>query len=382
MNQTEEKKLMAGLLKAIEVQTGITLHNENIKYFFEKWKQDIEQWRETASDEAQGSLGEGIAVAYANKAFVAKESTEALGAIEQAFGKWNREVNPVSVMVQDLSERECSTRTIWTYRSLGNTFMKFFDYQPEFTHQELREFLASLNELSPRTRRAYRTMLKLLWEVQGLVFPLKERRVHTAHQEKRVRVPCFSANQVAYIVKAVKFRGTPEEKYYFCLATIFAPRRIELGKITANNFTWDGNDGVLEFNPHKHGLTRVHYIQQELIPYLKDYSYQTPIRSEPTMTRKFHSFCRHLDIPIPKYHGKDKGRRREERGWGWHAFRHSIETALLESGFGDTMVNTWFGWASGSQANPMVSTYYTPDMKQLDAKIQSRHPFLKLWMKG
>jgi hypothetical protein len=48
--------------------------------------------------------------------------------------------------------------------------------------------------------------------------------------------PHFSAKQVAGIIRSVKARGTPEEKYYFCLATVFAPRRIELTEISAKNF--------------------------------------------------------------------------------------------------------------------------------------------------
>ncbi len=105
MTELTEKKLMAGLLKAIEVQTGTTLHDGNVRYFFEQWKEDIEKWRETAPDEAQGKLDEGIAVTYANKAFVAKTSTEALDFVEKSFQKWNREQNPVNLMVNDLISR-------------------------------------------------------------------------------------------------------------------------------------------------------------------------------------------------------------------------------------------------------------------------------------
>jgi len=386
MTELTEKKLMAGLLKAIEVQTGITLHDGNIRYFFEQWKEDIEKWRETAPDEAQGKLDEGIAVTYANKAFVAKTSTEALDFVEKSFQKWNREQNPVNLMVNDLISRGCSKQTVYSYRSVGNAFMRTFDYEPEFTVAEYYQFMNQFQDSTPGTRRVYRDILKLLWEVQGLNFPLRERRMHTPHTIMPTIPPHFSANEVANIIQTVKTRGTPEEKYYFCLATVFAPRRIELCEITAQNFNWNGTTGELVFNPHKHGNTRRHHIPEQLVSYLKEYSYQLQRVHTPQLSSKFWYFVQHLDLPVPRPSRSQRKKNMETlrekhqrpRNYGWHAFRHSLTIALSEAGINDTMISNWMGWRSGNPAAPLIRTY-TRGAEDLDAKIQAKHPFIKLW---
>jgi len=382
----DEVNPMANLLKAIDGETGITLHDENIRYFFQKWKRDIEQWRETAPDEGQGSIGEGVAVKYANKVMVAKESTEALSFIEKEFGKWNREHNPVTMMVNDLRKRGCSKATVYSYRSVGNAFMRLFDYEPEFTLAEYNQFLNQFQESTLGTRRVYHDILKLLWEVQGLVFPLKQRRMHKPHSIVPKVPPHFSAKDIARIIKIVKEKGTPEEKYYFCMATVYAPRRIELCEITAQNFTWNGKTGMLIFNPHKHGDTRQHLIPEELVPYLKDYSYQVKRMGTPQLSTKFWYFVEHLGLPVPRPSRSQRKKEMETlrdkhqrpRHYGWHAFRHSLTTGLSEAGLGDTMISSWMGWRSGNPAAPLIFTY-TRGAENIDAKVQRKHPFIKHW---
>lgn len=338
--------------------------------------EDIEQWREIAPDEAHGSLGEGIAVAYASKAMVADQSLEALTTIEKAFGKWNREHNPVTLMENDLRNRGCSKATIYSYRSVGNAFMRLFDYQPEFTLAEYNQFMSQVQDSAPGTRQVYKDILKLLWEVQGMNVPLKERRMHTPHTIMLKIPPHFSPKQTANIIKIVKAKGTPEEKYCFCLATVFAPRRIELCEITAKNFTWNGKTGILTFNPHKHGNTRQHFIPEQLTPYLKEYSYEVQELHPPQLTTKFWHFVERLYLPIPRPSRGQRKKAMDElrhryqrpRGYGWYAFRHGDTMALKEAGINDSTINEWMCWRSGNPATPMVNIYSrgAPD---LDAKL-------------
>ena len=52
--------------------------------------------------------------------------------------------------------------------------------------------------------------------------------------------------------------------------------------------------------------------------------------------------------------------------------------ALRDVGVNDSMINEWMGWRSGNPAAPMVSTYSYGD-KEIDAKGQKKHSFIKLW---
>lgn len=317
-----------------------------------------------------------------NSMVAVEENTDNVTAIEKDVLQWFRVENPVSVMVNDLKARNCSEATIRTYKSVATSFMRLFDYEPEFSLSEFTQFLNSYGNAPVSTRKSYRSILELLWEVQGLTFPLKGRRMHQPHTIMPVIPPTLYPDKIARIIKAVKDRGTPEEKYYLCLATMYAPRRIELGEITAQNFMWNGKTGTLIFNPVKHGRTRKHFIPAELTPYLKEYSQLVQHHRPDSMTRRFWNFVNHLDLPVPKLSKAERqeyrAKKQNPRQYGWHAFRHGLTVALTnQAGISGTMVNSWMGWRSGS--NPMVSIYFTPEPSSVDAIVMRKHPFLKLW---
>ncbi|MBA7472095.1 hypothetical protein ES707_07415 [subsurface metagenome] len=305
--------------------------------------------------------------------------------IEKDVLQWFRVENPVSKMTDDLKSRNCSEATIRTYKSVATSFMRMHDFEPQFTLSEFNLFVNSYENAPTSTRKSYRSILELLWEIQGLTFPLKRRRMHESHSIMPIIPPTLYPDKIARIIKAVKDRGTPEEKYYFCLATVFAPRRIELGEITAQNFMWNGKTGTLIFNPCKHGVTRKHHISEELTPYLKGFSQEVSHHRPDSMTRKFWNFVNHLDLPVPKLSKAEKReyrtKRQRPRQFGWHAFRHGLTVGLSQAGISDTAVNRWMGWRSGSQASPMVSIYFTPEDMDTDSIVMRKHPFLKLWRK-
>ena len=56
----------------------------------------------------------------------------------------------------------------------------------------------------------------------------------------------------------------------------------------------------------------------------------------------------------------------------------SLIMTLRDVGVNDSMINEWMGWRSGNPAAPMVSTYSYGD-KEIDAKGQKKHSFIKLW---
>ncbi|MFH1662668.1 MAG: hypothetical protein ABH934_01930, partial [Chloroflexota bacterium] len=120
---------------------------------------------------------------------------------------------------------------------------------------------------------------------------------------------------------------------------------------------------------------------EELVPYLKDYSYIVKPISSPNLTIRFWRLVNHLGLPVPKTPRKEKRelreKRRRPRQHGWHAFRHGVTTALVEAGLNDTMIRDWMGWRSGNPSAPLVSVYY--NAKNVDAKVQAKHPFIKLW---
>lgn len=267
------------------------------------------------------------------------------------------------------------------FRCAANRFWRFCDFDIDnFTKDYLQSFLGQLKrEISPKTglfRSAstisyYRNVLRVWFDVLGIDWPLTTRRIHQPTEDRRAKVPSFTYKETVSIIRLVKKYGSEEEKYYFALSTVYFPRRQELGyKITPDSFHWNGDDtGVLEFEPIKHGLTRRHLIPKELTPYIKPYSEKVKPVSPWMMSRKFHSFCHHIGFRLPK---TAPG----QRGYGWHAPRHTVETELRNHGVDRGRLNRWAGWRTGST---MADYYDMPDLMELDKKITVKHPFIKIW---
>lgn len=299
----------------------------------------------------------------------ATEEDKDIGEIQQDVVRWFKIENPVEVLVRDLIEGECSQVTINHYRDAANRYMRFVGYEPTFTHEELFAFINSLNGVSASTRQWNRAVLKCWWESMNLIWPIRKRRMHKPHEEAEPDIPSFKREQIFKAIRLAKSLGTPEIRYYFALVTVFAPRRVELCRITQKNFTWDIGSigtGVLKFNPHKHGLTRIHQIPKELVPYLK---YDATPMPEWLISKRFHEWCRHIkfDTPTP-----EKGKR-----GSWHAFRHGVTTALLESRVDSVILQRWMGWRTGAKETAMVSRYYSPEER--DSIVYSAHPFIEAW---
>ena len=276
------------------------------------------------------------------------------------------------------------------------------NYEPKFTKEELNRYLASLDAdgLSERSKEIHRIVLKCWWEALGLSWPLSNRRVHKKSTGKKT-VSTFTVREIHHLISLVKQHGTAEDKFYICLATIFAPRRGEIGQINQKNFNWQGDSGTLFFQTEKHGLFREHIIPAELVPYLRNYN-PPQTHSVHKMSKKFIQICKSVGFEIPqekpcKKKGLD-GRKvptkaiREElcpncewfkRGkcryphrlnCSWHAFRHALDSALLEAGIDHLLVRRWMGWKS---YQGMEALYYIPN--NLQAKVMAKHPFLKYW---
>jgi len=86
------------------------------------------------------------------------------------------------------------------------------------------------------------------------------------------------------------------------------------------------------------------------------------------MSRKFHSFCYHIGFRLSKI-------KPGQRGYGWHAFRHAVDTELKNAGIDTARINRWAGWRTGSGF--MADVYDMPE--GLDDKIRAKHPFIKIW---
>jgi len=258
--------------------------------------------------------------------------------------------------------------------------LKFTDFDLQFSHEELRAYLNSLKEqnLKRATIETHRTAIRVWWDVLGLLWPKSKRPKHHLRTEVVVlRPPTFTKERIVEPITLVKERGSPQQRYYFTMASIYAPRAGELGAITARNFDWKDGTGVLTFQPLNHRMPRQHRIPEILIPYLKGYSYEAQGIPSWKMDYPFHYWCNGLGFKLPRPAKKQIpdsiGGIQTEKGHNQHAFRRSLDTELIEAGVREAIISQWMGW--NSQPG-MVRRYYTPDLSAANL-IMSKHPFLE-----
>ena len=350
---------------------GTTIFNEdNVRYFFERWRSNVKQ------DLLEMDDPEAIAITQAEAIARVKDEVGHVDDLEKQFSRWVQIDNPVAKLQDDLLGRGCTKATLKTYTHVAIRYMRAHNYEPTFHKDELMAYMASLRRegFSESSLSVARIALKCWFDVLGVSWPYHDRPIHKPRTRRSEKPIMFTKSQVTELINLVKERGTAEDKFYLCLATIWAPRRTELANITAENFEWNGEGGKLTFMPMKHGIEREHMIPAALVPYLKDQSAKAKSIPPAQMTNKFRSMCWRAGFKIPGSYSKEP--RNKRKNYSWHAFRHSVVTALFEDGgFDQTRIRVWMGWADSSAGMP--GHYYHPE--DIDVKIMAKHPFQRLW---
>jgi integrase len=356
-------------------EVGSLFRDDSITSFFDLLRKEvIDSWE---PDPAPDS----IVISEAERTAKMAQELKVVEVQEDRFQTWLREECPLAKLETFLAVTKRKDGTKKFFRHAAQRYYRFNQFAPEFSDKELFKYLIELDVagLTPRSIKQHRMALKRWWRVLGYQWPLDGVTVSDEIQEETP--PTFSAEQVSRLVSLVKEKGTPEQKYYFALSTVFGCRAGELGNITAKNFQWNDDDtGILTVPTLKRGKKRVHHIPEGLTPFLKEYSYMAKPSCNTIMGEKFHRFCKHIGFPIPKMplknHVDMNGKKIHVKGYGWHAIRHSLVTELVETHVSEIYISQWMGWKSQQS---MVRRYAILDALKVDKEVQEKHPFLPLW---
>ncbi len=358
-------------------EVGSLFRDDSIKSFFDRRREEVrDSWE---PDHAPDS----IVISEAEKTLKMAQELDIISVQEARFDTWRHSEDcPLTKLETFLTVTKRKQGTRKFFMHAAQRYYKFNKFTPQFTDKELYDYLVELDVsgLAPRSVKQHRMALKRWWRVLGKQWPLEGITVSDEIQEDEP--PTFSKEQITRLIMLVKEKGTPEQKFYFVLSTVFGFRAGELGSITAKNFQWnDDNTGTLIVFTLKRGKKRVHHIPEGLTPFLKEYSYVAKPSCNTIMVEKFHRFCKHIGFPIPKMplkaHVDMNGKRIHVKGYGWHAIRHSVDTALVETNvISEIYISQWMGWKSQQS---MVRRYAVLDALKVDKEVQEKHPFLPLW---
>jgi len=235
-----------------------------------------------------------------------------------------------------------------------------------------RYFLKRHDEgIGESTLRTVFAQLKKLYRANRWDWPLESEDRPEVPSE--VNTPAFTREEVEQLIKN-RDLYSKGERFYLAIATIYAPRRIELARIRKR----DIKDSTIYIDTAKKGEKRTHLIPDELMPYIQ--AYQPRQHDVSSLSIMFGRICK-------------KGLGQNKRGYGWHSLRRTIDTllpvALAKDDKPLTLVGYFLRWSRKSigarfLGTPMGGVYARPEILSsdpffIDKEVFEVHPFLKLW---
>ena len=271
------------------------------------------------------------------------------------------------------SPKPRAPNTLTGYLSIANQFLSWLGDRIPPDEMDLRRYFVKRRDegISEGSLRTTFAVLQKLYRANHWDWPLVSEDRPEAPSE--MNTPAFTREEVAEIIKNrdLYSRG---ERFYLAIATIFAPRRIELARIRKR----DIKDNTIFIDTAKKGEKRTHLIPDEIMPYIEDYRPRQ--HHATTLSATFVRICK-------------KGLGQNKRGYGWHSYRRTLDTllptALAKADKPLTLVGYFLRWNRKSigarfLGTPMAGIYARPDILSsdpffIDKEVFSVHPFLPLW---
>ncbi|MBA7484358.1 hypothetical protein ES707_19883 [subsurface metagenome] len=282
------------------------------------------------------------------------------------------------------SPRPRSPDTLTGYLSVAGQFLAWLGDRVPPTEMDLRRYFLKRRDegISDSTLRTTFAVLQKLYSANRKVNPttrevawdwplIPEDRPEAPPE---TNTPAFTREEVSELIKNRELYSKGE-RFYLAVATIYAPRRIELARIKKR----DIKDNTIRIDTAKKGEKRTHLIPVEIMPYVEAYRPQE--NNVRTLSFMFGRICK-------------KGLGEHKKGYGWHSFRTCLNTllptSLAKADKPLTLIGYFLRWsrrATGARflGTPMGGVYARPEILSedpyfIDREVFEVHPFLPLWV--
>lgn len=281
------------------------------------------------------------------------------------------------------SPRPRAPTTLTNYLSVANNYLTWLGDRLPPDEMDLRRYFMHRRDegISDSTLRTTFAVLQKLYKANRKVNPatgevawdwplVSEDRPELSSEAK---TPAFTREEYGQLIlkRELYSKG---ECFYLAIATIYAPRRIELARIKKRDIK--GN--TVYIDTAKKGEKRTHLIPQEIMPYIE--AYHPREHDVRALSFMFDRICK-------------KGLGEKKDGYGWHSFRRTLATllpiALAKADKPLTLVGYFMRWsrkATGAKflGTPMGGVYARPEIMSadpffIDREVFEVHPFLPLW---
>jgi hypothetical protein len=246
---------------------------------------------------------------------------------------------------------------------------RYFLYRREqgISEGSLRTYYAVLEKLYKANRKVNPATGEVAWD-----WPLESGDRPEAPSV--ATTPAFTREEVTELIKNRELYSKGE-CFYLAIATIYAPRRIELARIKKR----DIKDHTIYIDTAHGGEKRTQLIPDEIMPYIE--AYHPKEHNVRALTFMFDRIC-------------VKGLGEHKQDYGWHSLRRTLDTllpiALAKADKPLTLVGYFMRWnrkSTGARflGAPMGGVYARPEIMSsdpyfADREVFSVHPFLPLWI--
>ena len=271
------------------------------------------------------------------------------------------------------SPRPRAPTTVTSYLSTAGRFLTWLNGNLSPDEMDVRRYFAELRSSGQKESSLAQTfvILKTLYQANNWDWPFTERDKPEAPMEYLTRA--FTYEEVAQLIMN-RDRYTHNECFYLAMASTYALRRIELARISSK----DLKNGTIFIDTAKKGEKRTHLIPEEILPYVN--AYHPREHNVSPMSATF----RRMMV---------KGLGKARAGYGWHCFRHTLDTVLPSACAKADIPLTFVGyflrwsrktWGMRILGAQMAGVYARPEILSddpfyIDRQIFSVHPFLSLW---
>ena len=272
------------------------------------------------------------------------------------------------------SPRPRAPSTLTGYLSIAGQFLASLGDRLPPGEMDLRRYFVrrrdeGIRDSSLRTNFA---VLEKLYKANHWDWPLESEDRPEAPSE--TNTPAFTREEVEQLIKNRELYSKGEN-FYLAIATIYAPRRIELARIKKRYI----KKNTIYIDTAKHGEKRTHLIPDEIMPYIE--AYRPRQHNVSSLSAMFARIC-------------EKGLGEKKKGYGWHCFRTTMDTllpiALAKADKPLTLVGFFLRWSRRSTGarflgTPMGGVYARPEILSsnpyfIDREVFEVHPFLKHWV--
>jgi len=274
------------------------------------------------------------------------------------------------------SPRPRAKDTLTGYLSVANNFLTWLGDKIPPDELDLRRYFLKRREegISDHSLRTEFAVLGKLYRANHWEFPFTSDDRPEAPAE--ANTPAFTREEVEQLIKNRELYSKGE-RFYLAIATILAPRRIELARIKKRDIK--GN--TLYIDTAKHGVKRTHLMPDEIMPYIE--AYRPRENNVSSLSAMFDRICK-------------KGLGVKMKGYGWHSFRRCLITQLLSSlaqnNLPITLGAEYMRWSrktigAAFLGSITAATYVRQEARSedpyyVDKLILSVHPFLPFWVDG